>query len=382
MNSRERVLAALNHKEPDRVPIWFGGDSTGLIGKTYENLGDYLGIQFWRQMTSYFDTSKYDERIMQRLHSDLRFLTLGAGGTNVWTPVEVYDDGTYRDEYNIHLRKMGYFHSSIIKNPLRELKTVKDIINYDQWVDNKIIAEKAVEGLEDEGKLLWEKGEFAICGNTLWSQIELAAMLRGLDQWSIDLIKQPEIADAIMKKLWDYHVPIYENYLKVVGKYVDIIFISDDLGMQTGLLMSPKLYRDYLKAWHKKRVDFIKERTNGLPVIMHTCGSVYPLIPDLIEIGLDGIQSIQPFAKDMEPEKLKNDFGDKFLFVGGLDHQIILRQSINEIKEFIDRLLRIFAPGGGYLFASTHDIPPDIPPQNIVEAYDYLFKNGSYPIKM
>ena len=206
--------------------------------------------------------------------------------------------------------------------------------------------------------------------------------LRGFDQWIMDIATQPEITVAILKKIWDYQIPIYEKYLKVNGKYLDVAMIGDDLGMQTGLFISPDLYRQFLKPWHKKRIEFIKERAQNVPIILHSCGSIYEIIKDLIEIGLDGLHPIQPFARDMEPEKLKKEFGDKLLFVGGLDHQRILGKSKEEIEDFIDRLMKAYAPGGGFFLAATHDIPPDIKPENIIEAYDYVVKTGKYPINI
>jgi uroporphyrinogen decarboxylase len=380
MNSRERVLLAMNHKEPDRVPIWFGSIAASFIEKTYSNVADYLGFQYWRQPTSFFDSSKYDERIMKRMHSDLRFLINGAGGTNAWRPVKIYDDGTYIDGFNIRCKKVGDFSSNIIDHPMSRLKTVKEIVDYDQWVDNKAIVEHTADDIEEEAKSLKKKGEYAICGDIGWAHVELAAYLRGLDQWVMDVATRPEMAEALLKKLWDYQVPIIDKYLSVVGKYVDVTWTGTDYGMQTGLLMRPEQFRKYLKPWEKKKHDFIKDRTNGAPIVMHSCGSVYEIIPDLIETGIDGLNPLQPFAKNMEPERLKKEFGDKLFFVGGLDHQKIMTQEKKDIREFIDRLVRSYAPGGGYMFAPTHDIPPNISPEKILDAYDYMLEAGKYPI--
>jgi uroporphyrinogen decarboxylase len=382
MNSRERIIAAMNHREADRVPIWFGSVATGFIEKTYENVCDYLGIRYKKHVTSFFDSSKYTEEILKRMHSDTRFLTNFNGGSKQWEPVKKFPDGTYTDSYNIRLKKVGYFSSSIVKNPMKELKTVKEIKDYDEWLDNKAIAAGAADGLVEEAETLKKEGEYAICGDIFWSFVELSMWLRGVYQWSIDIATQPELLEALFNKLWNYQTPIYEAYLNAIGKYVDVIFFGDDLGMQTGPIMSPEQFKLYLKPWMKKRIEFIKERTNGAKVIMHTCGSVYPLLKDFVDVGLDGLNPVQPFARNMEPEKLKDEYGNKLFFMGGIDHQHVLGKSIEDIAEFLNRLLKAYAPGGGFIAAATHDIPPEIPPENIIAAFDYVHENGKYPIAL
>ena len=299
MNSRERIIAAMNHKEPDRVPIWFGTAATGAVEKTYENMGDYIGIQFWKQVTSFFDTFKMDERLLKRLHVDVRAVTLGAAGGRNWYPEKIYPDGTFTNIYNIRFKKCGYFSSAIVENPLHNARTVEDIKTYDKWPDSKAIALEASKGLEDEAKYLKNETEYAVLGDILWSHIELSQWIRGLDQWLIDVVKRPEMIEELLQKLWDYQTPIYEEYLKTVGKYTDIIFIGDDLGAQDRLQLRPQQFRELLKPWLKKRIQFIKDRADNVKVLLHSCGSIYEIIPDLIEIGLDGLNPVQPFAANM-----------------------------------------------------------------------------------
>jgi uroporphyrinogen decarboxylase len=218
-------------------------------------------------------------------------------------------------------------------------------------------------------------------GEILWSHIELAQWLRGLDQWVIDIAKRQDVLEALFQKLWDYQTPICDAYLKAVGKYVDVVFIGDDLGMQDRLLVKYADFVTYLKPWLKRRVEFIKERTDNKPVVLHSCGSIYKAIPDLIEIGLDGINPLQPFAKNMEPERLKTEFGDRLFFLGGLDHQHILPKTVDEVKSFVKRLIKAYAPGGGFIIAPTHDIPP-VPVENIFAAFDHVMEIGNYPIQL
>jgi uroporphyrinogen decarboxylase len=183
-----------------------------------------------------------------------------------------------------------------------------------------------------------------------------------------------------MKMLYEYQVKIYEVYFEKVGKYLDVVWTSDDYGAQEQLLISKDMWVEQVKPWAKKRAQFIKDRTDA-KLFHHSCGSIHNIIPDMIEIGYDGLNPLQPFADKMEPERLKEDFGDELFFLGGLDHQFILTKEPEEVIEFTERLLKAYAPGGGYIFAPTHVTPDSANVDSFVEAYDFV-SNTEYPMNL
>jgi uroporphyrinogen decarboxylase len=199
-----------------------------------------------------------------------------------------------------------------------------------------------------------------------------------MDEFFIDMIQNEEMAYSLFNSLFEYECKMFEIYFKKVGKFLDIVWVSDDFGAQYGLLVKKDMMVNQVKPWQKKRIDFIRERAPQAKIFLHSCGSVYDFIPDLIEIGLDGLNPLQPFATNMEPEKLKGEFGDKLVFMGGLDHQFILSRPVDEVKTFVERLVKAYAPGGGYIFSTTHVMPSSAKVESIVAAFEYIQEIGRY----
>jgi uroporphyrinogen decarboxylase len=372
MSSRERVLAAMNHKEPDRVPIEFGGGVSNFHEDVYRGLEEYIQVGFWKQWTSNWGAFKVDERVLDRLHVDFRHIWFAGGGAKTWNPVEIFHDGTYTDFWGIRYKAIDHVYSNIVGNPLKNAKSVKDVEKYFKSLpDPKTVGKQAAEGLKEEVEYYKNKTQFAIKGEPMWSHFELAQWLRGMADFFVDMIENKELAFAILDHLYNYQAKMYEEYFRVVGKHLDVLWTSDDYGAQDGMLISRKDFISFVKPWAKKRLDYIKERAPQAKVFHHTCGSAYDIIPDLIEIGNDGLNPLQPFAKNMEPERLKKEFGGKLFFLGGLDHQFILSKPPDEVKTFVDRLLKAYSPGGGFILGPTHVVPSNARIDSIISACDY-----------
>jgi uroporphyrinogen decarboxylase len=197
----------------------------------------------------------------------------------------------------------------------------------------------------------------------------------------MDFYLNLEFINKLLDKALDYAKELAEISLDLIGQYIDVVRVADDLGMQEGLLINPKLYREFVKPRQKEFYSFIKERTNA-KLLLHSCGSIYEIIPDLIEIGVDAINPVQVSAKNMDSLKLKNEFGDKLSFWGGgCDTQKILPYSNpSGVEKEVKRRINDFAPNGGFVFAPVHDIQYDVPPENMVALYDTVLKFGRYPI--
>lgn len=379
LTSRERVKLALNHQEPDRIPVEIGGGVSSFHEELYVKMGKLSNLEYWKQWTSNWGAFKFDERLLQRLNCDFRHLWFGAGGTNCWNPVKIYRDGTFTDFWGIRYKAIDGIYSNIIENPLRKAKTISDVNNYfSSLPDPKAVGIAGCSYLKEEADYLLNETSYAIKGEPMWSHFELCQWIRGMDQFFLDLMENEELAYAIMENLYNYQTKMYEEYFKVVGKYLDLVWISDDLGAQDNLLIGYNLTVKHVKAWEKKRIEYIKARAPQAKVFLHSCGSVYEFIPDLLEIGLDGLNPLQPFAKNMEPERLKKEFGDKLIFMGGLDHQFILSQSTGNIVAFVDRLIKGYAKGGGYIFSTTHVVPASANAEGMLAAFDRIVEKGKY----
>jgi uroporphyrinogen decarboxylase len=175
-------------------------------------------------------------------------------------------------------------------------------------------------------------------------------------------------------------VEFFRHYLDAVGEYIDVIVVSDDLGCENGPLISPELYREIIKPAERKLWQFIKNNTKAY-LFLHSCGSISKFIPDLIEIGVDILNPIQVSAKDMDTKRLKEEFGDRMTFWGGVDTQSVLPfGSSEEVEREVKRRISDAAPGGGYVLTAVHNIQAGVPPENICMMYDAARKYGRYPI--
>jgi len=221
--------------------------------------------------------------------------------------------------------------------------------------------------LREEAKWLHEKTDYAVIADMPVLGIFETALvcLRGMERFMMDLILDKPFAKALLNKLSDKHIEFYRNYLDAVGEYIDIIMVSDDLGGENAPLISPELYREMVKPYQKKLWQFIKDNTKA-HLFQHSCGSIYKLIPDLIEIGVDILNPIQVAAKDMDTKRLKEEFGDRLTFWGGIDTQRVLPYgSPEDVEMEVKERIADMAPGGGYVLTAVHNIQAGVMPENI-----------------
>lgn len=379
LTSRERVLLALDRKEADRVPIELGGGVSNFHADVYEALGKQVGLEYWKQWISNWGAFKIDERLLQRLHVDVRHLWFAGGGTSSWSPVKIFPDGTFTDFWGIRYMVLEGVYSTILQHPLAGAKTPKDVQDYYASLpDPKAVGAAAAEGLAEEAEHLAKENIYAIKGEPMWSHFELCQWLRGMEAFFIDMARGGEMAYCQFEGLFNYQAALYDEYFKAVGKYLDLVWVSDDMGGQDSLLVSKDMLVKQVKPWQAKRIEYVRERAPQAKIFLHSCGSVYDFLPDLIEVGLQGLNPLQPFAACMEPERLKKDFGDQLLFMGGLDHQFVLSQPPEEVKQFVDRLIKAYAPGGGYIFSTTHVMPANARIDSVVAAFDHVIEAGKY----
>lgn len=405
MNSRERILAAIRHQEPDRVAVDLGATpSSGISAMAYHHLVEYLELNDRRNRV--YDVVQQISQPSDEVLDLFRIDVVDAG--------RMFNSG---DEDWVGATLPGGFPAQLPAwfHPIREadgsysaLKDGETIARmpasanaYDQTVfpfldgypqhygDNLDEAMAKIhwsalvhspwdhaaeddfwDQLRQRTLALRQRSDRAIMIVAGCNLFEWGTFLRRIDNFLVDLVGQPAEVERFLDALMERHLQTLEDICRVVGDVADIIRLGDDLGMNSGPLMSPQTYRRLFKPRHKVLCDNIKANSN-LHILLHTCGSIYKLIPDLLEAGFEILNPVQTNAQDMQPEKLKSEFGAEVTFWGGgADTRSVLNYGTPpEVKDHVRRNIEILAPGGGFVFNAVHNILPDVPPENIVAMF-------------
>jgi uroporphyrinogen decarboxylase len=382
MTPRERVLLALNHKEPDRIPIDLGGTIVSSIAKSsYVTLKQHLGLpQEEITMLDYVQQLPYvDEALMQRLGVDLRMVQLPAATA---PGLNIFEDGDYyafidRWGSKLHMPKQGGLYFDWVEFPVKEA-TMEALDNY-KWPcpDPPEYNDK----LAEQARYLYENTDYALVGSAVIGGgiFEQPARTMGLENFLMALVTEPAFADRLMDKITDIYIESCNNYLDKLGKYLHVFTFWDDVAGQNGWLIKPDTFRKMIKPKQRRLVEAIKKKTDA-KLFYHSCGATRDLIPDLIDLGFDILNPVQVSAKGMDTKRLKQDFGRDITFWGGgVDTQRVLpfgtpQEVGDEVKRRIDDL----APGGGFVFAAVHNIQAFVPPENIVAVFDTALEYGRY----
>ena len=384
MSSRERVLTAINHQEPDRVPIVIGAsNATSLKAKPYQQIKSLLGIDMpdqylydWPELGSIAP----DEAVLQRLHSDVRgvldrmpeSVRLRNRNRTPHTPF-IDDWGIGQVEY-----EPDVWFPSI--HPLEEAKTLQEIENY-PWPD--MHDPTRVAHVRQQAQMLAEQGEYAILATPwLLFPLERANAMQGMEAFFSNLIANRDFAQALLLKIADLCKTLMGHFLAELGEHVDIIKIGDDLGMQENLLISPRMYRQVLKPIHADYIAFIKQRTKAR-VFFHTDGDVFDLVDDFVEIGVDILNPIQTSAGKMaDIAGLKKRYGKNICFCGAIDtYRILPYGTPDQVRQEVRRVINLLGAGGGYLLAAVHTILDEVPGENVLAMVDAALEYGRYPLE-
>ncbi len=377
MNSRERVLTVLDHCEADRVPVIMCGNHAGISKLAYDKLCKYLGIVDTNPLLvdRVQQIVEPDEHVLRKLGVDFRFIY--AKAPRDWRSIE-YPDDSFRDEWGIRSRRPpgGYWYD-MVDHPLQEAN-LEDLEDY-QWPDPSDAGR--FEGLEKEATKLYEETEYALVTSLVGSIYEQSWYLRSLPKFSFDLYRNTTFAEKLMDKILEFHMAFFDQFLDSVGQYVQIVFVGDDLAEQRGPAIRPAIYRSLIKPRHRKLYQFIKSKAD-VKLCYHSCGSVIPFIDDLVEIGVDILTPVQVSAVDMDTKRLKNDFGDRISFLGGVDTQRVMPfGTVDDVRDEVKRRIEDLAPAGGYILGAVHNIQPEVPPENIFAMFNAARKYGKYPLR-
>ena len=382
LNSRQRVLTALNHQEPDRVPIDLGGNQTGIHKFAYQALIEHLGL---KEDIEIMDTvqqlARPSEAVLRRLHVDTRYIHASPALDFDNTIVIVKRDNKvwhdFTDEFGVRWSTpdVSPLYMDITHHPLADAN-IDDLAGY-SWPQGD--DPSRFTGLREKVLTLRNETPYAVVSGISGVVYEICWYMRGLEQWFMDMLEQPEFCEAMLDHTLKFWLDWFDIFLREVGDLVDVIMIGDDLAGQNGPLFQPDFYRRIVKPRHKKLVQFIKPRTEA-KIWYHTCGACQEYIPDLLDNGIDSLNPVQISATGMNPRQLKTEFGDRIVFWGGaIDTQHVLPQADPEtVREHVRFNIEAFKPGGGYVFNNVHNIQANISAENVLAMYDAAYEFGSY----
>lgn len=381
VNSRQRVLHALNHEEADRVPLDLGGTGLSTIHVTaYQNLRSYLGLPAIEPEIAFTAEQlvRVDEDLAERLGTDIRPVVPGAATGFRYT---MRDEGAYEaytDEWGIGWRKPkdGGFYYDMYRHPLAHASSLEEMRAHpfpDPLDDGRFA------NLRSQAEAAASKGKAVALAGSCAGIAEVYSWMRGFEGYYTDLALNQTYVAYMLDRLVEWKCAFWERALKEIGDLVDIVIEADDLGGQSRLLLSPKTYRNLIQPRHKRLFSFIKAQGN-VKVFYHTCGAVREVIPDLIDAGIDILNPVQISSPGMELDGLKREFGRDLVFWGGgVDTQRVLGTATpDQIRDHVRRNIEILAPGGGFVFAAVHDIQANVPPENIIAMWEAWQTYGVY----
>lgn len=370
---RDRFLAALNHQELDRVPLAFGGPACSIHQTAHQNLLHHLGY-VPTQPAPIIDTIlqivEPDPRLYEHFDIDVVWLMPEEGPVQ-WGP----ERETYVDELGRRFKLGGGFFNQV-EAPLTD-GTPEELAGY---VFPDLATSNRAAGLAEKAHHLYQAG-YGLATDGPWGLYEYCSSLRGTADLFLDLALNPGYVEALAERvLEEYLKPYYTLMLEAVGPWVQMVGISDDYGSQQGLLFSPETFRQIFKPRLQRLVEHIRRFTTA-KVYIHSDGAVAELIPDFIEIGIDGLNPVQYTARGMEAGQLKQKFGrDLGFFGGGIENELLSFGAVEDIRRVVRQQMTALAPNGGYIFATIHNISPEVPSENIIAFFRAGLEFGHYPV--
>ncbi len=342
MTGKQRVLEAFEHREPDRVPLWYGA-AEGLTARLVRRCG-----------------VRDEEGLMQRLHVDFRrvherYVGPALGARNIWG-----------------VERAGSYYGQPVSHPLAGVETVEEVEAYEGWPSPDWLD---FGGLREQCQS-WR--DHAIIGGPWVVVFTDATEIVGMVEFFEKMHTAPDVMHAVVGKVSDFYYELATRFFEQLGDLLDIFFFGDDFGTQEALLISPEQWRRWCRPHIRRFVEL--GRQAGLKTMFHSCGAVREIIPALCDIGVDALNPVQPRARGMDLAELKSDFGDQLTFHGCLDHQHVLpRGSEQDVRREVRRVVDIMAPGGGFCLAASHDLMLDeFPVENVIAMYDEAVEYGRY----
>jgi len=399
MSGRERILAALDRKTVDRPPYDLGGtDCSGVHVVAYQRLRDFLGLPKKPVECACQSQliAKIDNDVMDILRVDAEALYFGSLETRIWhTPFDVAmivpalfrteerPDGSIaaldRSGREYARQAAGSFYFDPVGTPLVGVSSAAELDRYDdifeRW-DYPSVYDEPLDQLAQRAKRQYQATSRAVVALWRMHYLQAGQLMRGYEQFFVDLMADQDLAHAILRKLHDVYMRRAKAFFSAFGDAFDVVFLTDDLGTQQSGLISPQLYRQMLFPYVSELVSFIK--SNGKKLVMHSCGAVAEFIPFLIEMGVDALNPVQVSACGMNPCDLARQYGGRIAFWGGgCDTQSVLNSGdAAAVRAEVRLRLKEFAKEASYVFAQVHNIQYDVPPENIMAMHDEFRKQA------
>jgi len=393
MNGRDRLLAALNHLEPDRVPFDLGSTQvTGIHTVAYRALRDRLELppvtptlcdevqglalpdddlldRLGVDVRGLFPLNSHNDRVNDRVNDRIRREPKGGG-----EEVE-----TFVDEWGItqHRPYPDGLYFTAVRHPLAGVITAADVAKH-PWPDTG--DPRRIAGLHDLAATYRASGRAVMIKGVLAGIFEMAQRMRGMAPLMMDMASDEALAGALLDKMVELKLAFWEMALPQLCDVVDVISEADDYGTQVSQLISPRMFRRFMKP----RLAILFSRIHALApdakLFFHSCGNVRPLLPDFIELGVDILNPVHVRATGMDPVELKRDFGRDIVFWGGgVDTQDVLPHGTPaEVRDDVRRNIEALAPGGGFVFNTVHNIQADVPAENVVAMWQTVREYGVY----
>ncbi|HVO70475.1 MAG TPA: uroporphyrinogen decarboxylase family protein [Aggregatilineaceae bacterium] len=351
MTPRERVLAAFDHSEPDRVPVWLGASpafrekACRVLGLDDEGLSLYVGDDFRRVYARY------------------------TGPEHASPYANLPPGTTYRSPFGV--LRHGYEGGQPVSHPLENATIVAEVDRYPwpnpAWMDASLILAEALR----------YAGHYAMLGGD-WSPFWHDAIdLLGMENLMLAMYDNPPIIDAVLEHLVDFYAGVSRRIFEAAADVIDIFFIGNDFGSQNGPLLGDRQFRRFIVPHLSRLIDL--GHSYRLKVLMHCCGGFAPLIPAMIDAGLDGLQALQPNCRGMNPARLKAEFGSSITLMGAINSQLIIEGTPDLVRGETRRILDIMKPGGGYVASPSHDyVLGETPVQNLLAVYEAAREYGRY----
>ncbi len=368
---RERVQITFKHGMPDRLPMDLMGNASMLLDGTYHNLRRYLNLPEIQPVRSGSTANYYDERILEILDTDFRRVFLPKASKNKG---KKHPDGSVSDVWGIRYQKIGSFVNAV-EHPLAQAQSKDDIDAYN-WPTASDLYQSG--GIGSVARDKYKSTDYAIVARNPLSEgfLDRGSLLMGMEKFFMAMALQPELVTHLIDKLVEIYSGVYQIFLDEVGEWVQMVEAADDLGANDNLLISPTMYRQFIKPAEKSLYEIIHDLAPQAALFHHSDGAIFDIIPDLIEVGVNVLNPVQTSVTGMDPKNLKEKFGDKLVFHGAVEgiEGAIKQQDLT--AEILSRITELGKSGGYILSSCNHFI--DVKPENIVHMFQTASALGVY----
>jgi len=380
MTSRQRVLMALTHEEPDTVPTALGGGPYGIVDDLYLRLVDFLDLGDPMPPFRVGHSISYmDDRLLERLGTDIRYCWPGLLPNSPVVPGA--DEDTFYDSYGqVWKRALPYYYAG--DGILKEATSVDDIDRLVRWPD--LSDSRWMAGVAELARMLSEQTDYFVVMRMVASHgpFQTACNLRGTETFLMDMALNPEIAQTLLEKATIVLEGLLKLAMQAGGKYFNMIELpGDDYAGNTSTIMSPAMFRNFIKPCVKRLVKAVKEHNPDTKIMLHSDGAITKLLPDIINLGVDVIHPLEPLSATYLTA-IKEKFGEQVTFLGGINISHAMPGSREDVIAEAKRRIAQLAPGGGYILAPSNHLQADVPAENVITLFQSAHIFGKYPIQV